>query len=95
MTTRHALGAVPFELEQRQFATRNEKRNEARLDPGSECGHCGLLDVRVREQRRLNLAELHAVTPDLDHVIAPAKVDVLPIGLQAHDVTGSVGLVAL
>jgi hypothetical protein len=87
---------VALELQQRRrLATSGEERGKARLDPGSDRGHGAILDLGMREQRRLDLAQLHPMTPDLDHVVAPTDVGVLPVRPQTHDVTGLVWLVAL
>jgi hypothetical protein len=50
------LGAMPLELEQRELAT----SDEARLDPRSDRCYGGLRDVRMPDQRRLDLTELNA-----------------------------------
>jgi hypothetical protein len=54
------LGAMPLGLEQRELATSDEERDEARLDPRSDRCYGGLRDVRMPEQRRLDLTELNA-----------------------------------
>jgi hypothetical protein len=62
------LSAMPLGLEPRELAT----SDKARLDPRSDGCYGGLRDVRMREQRRLDLTELNAETADLHHVVAPA-----------------------
>ena len=82
---------MPLDLEQGQLSTSDDERDEARVDYSrSHRGHGGLFDLWKCEQRRLDLAELHAVAADLDHVVAPADVDEVAVDLPAHDVTGSV-----
>ena len=92
---RQPLGAVALELQQRwglAAPARNATRRASSPDPRA---HGGVLDVGVREQRRLDLAELHPMSPDLDHVVAPADVAVLPVRFLAHDVARSVRAVAV
>src|SRR4051794_13975457 len=86
---------MALQLEQRRLPTRGEESDETCLYPGSDRHYGGLRHIRVCEERRLDLTELHAVAADLHHVVASADVDVFPVVLQAHDVTGSVWLVPL
>ena len=54
------------------------------------CDDRGLQHARVRQEGRLDLAELYAKATDLDLMIKPAKKFQLAVRAPAHKIAGSI-----